>query len=192
MPTEITRVELAVDLAAARSYVAENWGWFLGLGLVLILAGLAAIAFPLLSTIAAKIFLGWLFLIGGAVLVLHALSAPRWAGFGWSLVIGLLYLVAGGYLAFFPLSGLVTLTILLAILFVAEGIAEIVMGYTLRPLDGWGLLIASGIVALAVGALILLELPDSAEWAIGLLVGINLIVTGCTYAVVALLSRQAS
>jgi uncharacterized membrane protein HdeD (DUF308 family) len=189
MATHITKVEIAVDLETARRYVAENWSWFLGLGIVLVLAGIAAIAFPLVSTIAAKIFLGWLFLIGGAVLIAHGLSARRWAGITWSLVVGILYLLAGGYLAFFPLTGLVTLTILLAALFVAEGIAEIVMGLKVRPHDGWMLLILSGLVAIAAGVLITLGLPNSSEWAIGLLTGINLLFTGWTYIFVALASR---
>jgi uncharacterized membrane protein HdeD (DUF308 family) len=191
MVNRISDAELEAAILEARLYVAENWKWFLGLGIVLVLVGIAAIAFPLLSTIAAKIFLGWLFLIGGAVLVAHAFSAPRWAGFGWSLLIGILYLVAGGYLAFFPLTGILTLTILLAALFIAEGLAEIVMGVRLRPHDGWGLLIFSGLVAIAVGVMITLGLPDSAEWAIGLLTGINLLVTGWTYIFVALAARKA-
>ncbi len=186
---DVTRIDIVADLAAARRYVAENWGWFLALGIVLIAAGIAAIAFPLVSSIAAKIFLGWIFMITGVVLIVHAFSASRWAGVAWSLIVGLLYLVAGGYLAFFPLTGLLTLTILLAALFVAEGIAEIVMGFTVRPLDGWMMLIVSGLVAIAAGVLIVLGLPYSAEWAIGLLVGINLIFTGWTYVFVAMASR---
>jgi len=191
MATHITKVEIAVDIEAARRYVAENWGWFLGLGIALVLAGLAAIAFPLVSTIAAKIFLGWLFLIGGVILIAHGLSVRRWAGFTWSLVVGALYLLAGAYLAFFPLTGLVTLTILLAVLFIAEGVAEIIMGLNVRPHDGWMLLILSGLVAIAAGVMITLGLPNSAEWAIGLLTGINLLFTGWTYVFVALASRRA-
>jgi uncharacterized membrane protein HdeD (DUF308 family) len=190
MATQVNKVELIGDIAAARRYVAEHWGWFLGLGIVLVLAGIAAIAFPLMSTIAAKIFLGWLFLIGGALVVAHAFSSPRWSGFFWSFIVGILYVVAGAYLAFFPLTGILTLTILLAALFIAEGIAEIVMGVKVRPHDGWMLLIVSGLVAIGAGVLITLGLPDSAEWAIGLLAGINLLFTGWTYIFVALASRE--
>ncbi len=189
MATPLTPMD-AANIAIARRYIAEHWGWFLALGIVLVVAGIAAIAFPLVSSIAAKIFLGWLFLIGGAVVIAHAFSAPRWSGFAWSLLVGVLYLLAGAYLAFFPLTGLLTLTILITVLFIAEGIAEIAMGLQVRPHDGWGLMIVSGIVAIAAGVLIALGLPASAAWAIGLLVGINLLFTGWTYIFVALAARS--
>lgn len=192
MATNVTKTEILVDVAAARKYVADNWGWFLALGIVLVLAGIAAIAFPLISTIATKIFLGWLFLIGGAMMIAHAFSVHQWSGRLWSLVIGALYLIAGGYLAFFPLTGIITLTIIVAALFIAEGIAEIVMGFKVRPHDGWMMLVASGVVAIGAGVLITLGLPDSAEWAIGLLTGINLLFTGWTYVFLALSARNAA
>ena len=116
------------------------------------------------------------------------LAGPASSG---SLLIGLLYVVAGGYLAFFPLTGLLTLTILLAALFFAEGIMEIFMAFRVRPHDGWGFLLLSGIAALAVGVLIAIDLPGSATWALGLLVGINLLFTGSSYVALALAGRKA-
>jgi uncharacterized membrane protein HdeD (DUF308 family) len=107
------------------------------------------------------------------------------------LLIGVLYLVVGGYLAFFPLTGLVTLAILLAILFAAEGIMEIIMAYRVHPTEGWGWLLLSGIAALAVGILIALGLPSSATWALGLLVGINLLFSGWSYVFLALAGRKS-
>jgi uncharacterized membrane protein HdeD (DUF308 family) len=177
-------------LAETRRLIAEKWGWFLALGIVLIVVGMAAIVFPLVSTIAAKIMLGWLFLIGGVFMVLHAFSSQGWQGFIWSLLIGVLYLIAGGYLAFFPLTGLLTLAILLAALFLAEGIAEIIMAFKVRPHEGWGFMLLSGIAALAVGVMIALDLPSSATWALGLLVGINLLFSGWSYIFLALAGRR--
>ena len=179
-------------LAETRKLISEKWGWFLTLGIVLIVVGMAAIVFPLVSTIAAKIMLGWLFLIGGVFMVLHAFSSQGWQGFIWSLLIGVLYLIAGGYLAFFPLTGLLTLAILLAALFLAEGVAEIIMAFKVRPHEGWGFLLLSGIAALAVGVMIALDLPGSATWALGLLVGINLLFSGWSYIFLALAGRRAS
>jgi uncharacterized membrane protein HdeD (DUF308 family) len=190
MTGPLSPADVEAAIAEARRHIARNWGWFLLLGIALILAGLAAIAFPLLSTIAAKIALGWIFLVGGAVLVLHAFSARQWRGFLLGLLIGLLYLVAGGYLAFFPLTGIVTLTILLAALFLAEGVLEVIMAVRVRPHEGWGWLLLSGLVAIAVGALIAFELPSSATWAIGLLAGINLISTGSGFVLLALVGQR--
>ena len=183
--------DLELQLAETKRLISEKWGWFLALGIVLILAGLAAIAFPLLGGIAVKIMLGWLFLIGGVMMIVHAFQAPGWSGFLWELLIGILYVVAGGYLAFFPLTGLLTLTILLAALFLAEGIFEVIMAFRVRPHDGWGFLLLSGLAALAVGVMITLSLPSSAEWALGLLAGINLLFSGWSYVFLALAGRRA-
>jgi len=105
----MTVSDLEMRLADTRRMITEKWGWFLALGIVLIVAGLAAIAFPLLGTIAVKIMLGWLFLIGGVMMIAHAFQAPGWQGFLWELLVGILYAVVGAYLAFFPLTGLITL-----------------------------------------------------------------------------------
>jgi uncharacterized membrane protein HdeD (DUF308 family) len=191
MAQSLSQADIEAKLVQARQHIAEKWGWFLALGIVLILVGIAAICFPLVSTIAAKIFLGWLFLIGGVFLIIHAFSAQGWGGFLWSLLIGVLYLIAGGYLAFFPLTGLLTLAILLAILFVAEGIMEIIMAFRVHPSDGRVWLLLSGIAALVVGVLIFLGLPSSAGWALGLLVGINLLFSGWSYVFMAMAGRKA-
>ena len=151
---------------------------------------MAAILFPLLSTIATKIVLGWIFLAGGALLVIHAFSIKEWSGFLWGLLVGVLYLVAGGWLAFFPFTGIITLTLLLAALFLAEGVMEVIMAFRVRPHEGWVWLLLSGIVAVAVGVLIAAELPSSATWAIGLLAGINLLSSGVSFIVLALAGRR--
>jgi uncharacterized membrane protein HdeD (DUF308 family) len=178
MTDQVSRADLADALGEIRQQVAAHWGWFLALGLVLILAGCAAIAFPLLSTIAVKIALGWVFLVGGVLMVVHAFSASRWRGLIWEVLLGLLYLVAGAYLAFFPLT--------------VEGALEVVLALRVRPHEGWGWLLLSGLIAAAVGLLIALGLPSSAAWAIGLLAGINLISTGWGFLFLALAGRRAN
>lgn len=172
--------------SALRSIVSRHRTWFIVLGVVLILLGTGAILFPFLTTIAAKIFLGWLFLIGGIVQVVHAFSTKAWSEFFLNLLIGLLYLVAGGWLAFLPLTGILTLTILLAFLFIFEGVMEAALAFRIRPHEGWGWMLLAGIVAVLVGVLIIAQLPSSATWAIGLLVGINMISTGWAYLFLAL------
>src|SRR5436190_4945551 len=191
MTEQFSQADIDAALAAARKAIADNWGWFMTLGILMVLAGVAAIAFPLLSTIAAKIALGWIFLVAGVLLVVHAFSIQQWRGFLLGLLLGALYVVAGGWLAFFPLAGIVSLTILLAALFLAEGVLEVIMAVRVRPHEGWGWLLLSGLVAVAVGALIAAELPSSATWAIGLLAGVNLLSTGVSFIVLALAGRRA-
>jgi uncharacterized membrane protein HdeD (DUF308 family) len=97
----------------------------------------------------------------------------------------------GGWLAFFPFTGIITLTILLAALFLAEGVLEVIMAMRVRPHEGWGWLLISGLIAIVVGVMIAAELPGSAAWAIGLLAGINLLSTGVSFVVLALAGRRA-
>src|SRR5262249_7392239 len=190
MTEQISQADIDSTIAEARRQIADNWGWFLALGILLIIAGVAAIAFPLLSTIATKVALGWIFLIAGALIVVHAFSIRQWQGFLLSLLIGALYLAAGAWLAFTPFAGVVALTILLAALFLAEGVLEVIMGLRIRPHEGWGWLLLSGLVAIAVGVLISAELPSSAAWAIGLLTGINLLSSGVSFVALALAGRR--
>ena len=124
------------------------------------------------------------------MLLIHAFSIKEWRGFLMELLIGVLYVVAGGWLAFFPFTGIVTLTILLAALFLAEGVLEAIMAVRVRPHEGWIWLLLSGLVAIAVGVLIAYELPSSATWAIGLLAGVNLLSTGISFIVLALAGRR--
>jgi uncharacterized membrane protein HdeD (DUF308 family) len=102
-----------------------------------VLAGFGAIVFPFLTTVAAKVALGWIFMIGGGVMVAHAFSSMGWRGFLLNFLIGALYLVAGAWLAFLPFTGIITLTILLAALFLAEGVLEMIMAIRVRPHEGW-------------------------------------------------------
>jgi uncharacterized membrane protein HdeD (DUF308 family) len=177
--------------ASTHTAITENRTWFIIFGILLIALGVLAIAFPFATTIAAKVFLGWLFLIGGIVQIIHAFSTRGWSEFFLDLLMGILYLVAGGWLAFFPLTGIVTLTIFLAAMFVVQGVIEIAMAFRIRPLDGWGWMLVAGIVALLAGILILFGLPSSATWAIGLLVGINLLMTGWAYLLLPMMVERA-
>ena len=171
----------STSLETIEAAVAENRTWFMILGVVLIVLGIAAIAVPFATTIAAKMVFGWVFLIGGIAQITHAFSTQRWSAFLWDVLIGALYLIAGIWLAFFPLTGIITLTVFLAVMFMIEGIFELAMALGLREHEGWVWLLISGLVALAVGVLILAQLPSSATWAIGLLVGINMISSGWAY-----------
>ena len=180
------------EIAAISAEVAEKRGWFIALGIVLVVLGVVSIGSPFLTTIAVKIVLGWLFLIAGIAQVVHAFSARDWKGFLGDLLIGVLYAGVGAWLAFFPLAGIIALTLLLAIMFIAEGVFKFGLGLQIRPLDGWFWVVVSGVVAIVVGGLIFMGLPSSATWAIGLLVGINLLMTGWSFLMMSLFARKAS
>jgi len=192
MAHQATQEDFDEILRETRHDITRNWSWFLALGILLVLVGIAAIAFPFLSTIAAKIALGWILLIAGIGEIIHAFYVKRWAGFFWNLIIGVLYLLVGFWLAFFPLTGIFSLTIILAALFIADGILEIAMAFRMRPHESWGWLLFSGIVAIAAGVLIVLSLPFSAVWALGLLAGVKLLVWGWSFIFLALTGKSVS
>jgi uncharacterized membrane protein HdeD (DUF308 family) len=190
--TTDTTADLKAEAARIRFYIADHWLWFLGLGLLLTLAGAAAIAFPFFSTVAAKIALGWLLLLTGVANIVHAFATSGWRAFGHNLLVGLLFAAAGAYLAFFPLTGIITLTILLAALFIVEGYFELMMALRLQPDAGWWWVLLSGVLAIGAGIMIGLGLPDSSTWVIGLLTGINLLASGLSFILLAVSGRSAA
>jgi uncharacterized membrane protein HdeD (DUF308 family) len=192
MADERSLADLDAAVAEARRQISEHWGWFMGLGCALVLAGVVAIAFPFISTLATELALGSILLAGGVLLVIHAFSASGWRGFLLGLLLGALYLLAGAWLVLAPGPGILGLTVLLCALFIAEGILEGVMALRVRPHEGWGWLLASGLVAIAVGLLIGIQLPSSAAWALGLLTGINLLSTGASFIALALAGRRVA
>lgn len=187
MPHDIAHLQSRMQDA-----VKANWKAFLIEGIVLVILGMAAIAIPQLAGIAVAIFLGWMFLISGAVGLYLTFSTRGMPGFWWSLASALLAIAAGLILLVQPIAGTLTLTIVVGAYFIAEGVATIM--YALehrRELSGrWGWLLASGILDLLVAAAIVTGLPGSAAWAIGLLVGINLVFGGTSLIGMALAARK--
>ena len=171
--------------------VRENRGLFTALGVLLIVIGIISIAYPLTATVTVKVFIGWMILIGGIAQVFHAFSTQSWGGFLWDLLVGLLYVFVGAWLAFFPLAGIVTLTVMLALMFIVEGIMKFVLGFRLRPADGWFWIILSGIVGIVVGILLVSGIPGTADWAIGLLVGINFLFAGWSFIAIPMMAKNA-
>lgn len=152
--------------------------WFMVLGIVAVIAGFAAIIFPLYSSIAIKIIIGWALLFVGVGYLLNAFSADKKSGRIMNILLGLLFVIVGVWMVSNWFEGVVLLTIMLAMAFVFQGIVEISEAFKRRPGLGWGWLMFSGIVSLLAGILIYLDLPSSAVWALGLMVGINLISSG--------------
>ena len=175
------------DLSEA---AAEYRGWFMFSGIVLIVLGILAVFYPFVTTIAAKIMLGWVILIGGAVQAVQAFSNQKWSGLFYELAIGLIFVVAGGWLAFFPLTGIITLTVFLAAMFLLTGVVESAFAFQIKPADNWGWFLFSGIVSIFAGFMLIAGLPSTASWAIGLLVGISMMSRGWAFLSLALRAGQ--
>ena len=151
----------------------------------MVIIGVVAIGSPFLATVAAKILFGWLLLVSGILQIIVAFSTGKWGEFFLDLLFGLLFVVAGAWLAFYPLAGILSLTVFLAIVFVVQGVIEVINAFRMRPIAGWGWMFTAGVLALIVGLMILSRFPSSALWAIGALVGINFISTGLAYVLLA-------
>jgi uncharacterized membrane protein HdeD (DUF308 family) len=178
--------------AALRQSLHDHWRLLLGEGIILVVLGLAAILLPPLAGLAVTIFLGWLFLIGGVVGVAATMSARHAPGFGWSLLSALVALLAGGVLVWNPLQGLLTLTYVLIAYFIVDGVLMIIFAIAhRRELSGrWEWLMFNGVIDLVLAGFILTGLPGSFTWALGLLVGIDLVFGGTSLIAMALAARQ--
>ena len=170
--------------------IHAHWKLVLAQGILLMVFGLLAVAMPNIATLAVEIFVGWLFFIAGifrAVSVWHARQMP---GFGWSMLSGLLAVLLGLILIARPLAGVLTLTMVLIAFFILEGITAIVVAVQHREhLRSWGWVLFSGIVDLLLAYLIWAGWPNSTDWAIGLLVGINMVFLGLSLLMTALAAR---
>jgi uncharacterized membrane protein HdeD (DUF308 family) len=154
-------------------------------GVLLIVLGLIAIVVPALASVATAIFIGWIFVVAAAYQAVDAFSAPHWGRTALRLLLALLTFAAGFYLLVAPLQGTFTLTVMLVIWFVATGIARIILGISERGVPGAGWTVLNGVVTLLLGILIAEGLPSTADWAIGLLVGIDLLFSGMALVAIA-------
>src|ERR1700693_3878156 len=165
-----------------RAAVHEHWKAFLIEGILLVVLGLAAMIVPPLASLAVTIFLGWMFLISGVAGLALTFWARGMPGFWWSLISAALAVIAGGILLARPVQGVLTLTIVVGAYFLAEGVATIMYALEHRRelSEGWSWLLMAGLMDIVIAFLIISGLPGSAEWAIGLLVGINLVLGGAS------------
>jgi uncharacterized membrane protein HdeD (DUF308 family) len=179
--------------AAVATSLHAHWVFFLIEGIILLILGTAAIVVPPVATVAVAILIGWLVLASGIVGLIMTFRVRGAPGFGWSLLSAILGIVAGVVLLAWPLSGALSLTLILTVFLVVEGIASIMYALEHRreSTPRWGFMLVSGVVDLVLAGMIFVGLPATAAWAIGLLVGINLVFGGVALMAMALHARSA-
>jgi uncharacterized membrane protein HdeD (DUF308 family) len=172
--------------------VRDHWKAFLFEGILLAILGLAAMIVPPLASLAVTIFLGWMFLVSGIGGLIITFWARQMPGFWWSLISAALAVLAGIVLLTRPVQGTLTLTIVIGAYFLAEGVATIMYALEHRRelSQRWGWMLTAGLMDIIVAGVIIAGLPGSALWAIGLLVGINLMFGGATLIGMALAARN--
>jgi len=146
------------------------WGW------LVLIAGVLALLSPLVSGVTVAIMVGALMMVAGISRLIHAFQG---GGF-WSGLFGIITTIAGLVMMGRPLLGLATLTMVLVVYFVVVGLSEIIAAFQLRPVQGWGFLLFSGFISVVLGYMIWSQWPISGVWAVGTLVGIQLIFSGLT------------
>jgi uncharacterized membrane protein HdeD (DUF308 family) len=154
--------------------------------------GLVATFAPFLTGISIASLVGVLLVVGGALQLVGALRGEGWRGFVWQIVLGGLSLIAGLTVFLNPLLGLVTLTLLVIAYLVASGVVEVVMGLKLRGEPNWAWTIASGVIGILLGVMLWVGFPSTALWAVGVLFGVNLLVSGVSMVALALGARSYS
>jgi uncharacterized membrane protein HdeD (DUF308 family) len=180
-------VVVAVDAASMR----KNRAWFLALGIVQIIAGTLAFSFAFGATLASVVTLGVLLLIAGGAQIAAALLARDWDGFLLFLLLAILYLVAGVLTLQHLLLAAEGLTLMLAALFLVVGLFRIAVALV-DHVPSWGWLLFNGVVTVLLGLAIWQQWPESGLWVVGMLVGIELIVNGVTWSVLAVGARKGS
>jgi uncharacterized membrane protein HdeD (DUF308 family) len=175
-----------------REGLARSWKALMTVGILAILTGCVAILVPAVASVATAIFIGWVLIFVSAALTAAAFTAHSLGSVALRLLWALLTFLAGLWLVIEPDNGTLTLTLILGIYFLLMGATRLAVAFAARGRQNAGLLGLSGAAGLLVGILILAELPSSADWAIGLLVGIDLIFAGWTLASVALLGKDLS
>lgn len=190
-------MSISVDAAAEvfreamRQAVKRHSLWYLIQGVLLVVAGLLAIIYPVISSVAVVVLLGWLLIVSGIVQGLGLIGAGQVPHFWLQLISVILAVLIGFLFLRDPEQGLLTVTLLLIVFFMMEGMSKVVFALTIRPFPNWGWVLASGLVGIALSIILLASMPVTAMWLVGLLLGLQLVSVGASIAYLAWQVRQS-
>lgn len=177
-------------LAPSSKALRQDWGWFLVLGVFLILSGIAAIFCAVFTTLFTIFILSIVLLAGGAANIIHAFWVRQWSGFFLSLLIGILYGLAGFLFMMSPLKVASALTLLIGSLFLVGGLFKACSSLVTR-FEHWGWILFSGLISILFGVLVLSEWPAISLWMIGVFIGVDLLCIGWAWVIFSLAARAA-
>ena len=169
------------DLRDAIGQTRAKWGWFVALGVVLLIFGGIAFGNLFIATVASVYLVGWMMLFAGVVEIIHAFGVKTWGRFFYWLLSGLLYALAGFFAFYNPLLASAVLTFLLAIALIAAGVLRLWVAYQQRAAKGSGWILAAGIVTVLAGLVIAIGWPVNSLWILGMFLAIDLIFQGWTF-----------
>jgi len=163
---------------AMRETVKRHSLWYLVQGVLMVLGGLLALVYPVVSSVAVVLLLGWVLIISGVVQGISLIGARSVPHFWLQLVSVVLSVIVGALFLRNPGEGLLTLTLLLIVFFMVEGISKVIFSLTIRPFPNWGWVLASGMIGILLAFYLWASLPVTAVWLLGVLLGIQLICEG--------------
>jgi uncharacterized membrane protein HdeD (DUF308 family) len=169
---------------------AHRWGWFVALGLALVVIGAVAWFEVVAVTLVSVIFIGAALLVGGAFQILQAFMVRGWSGFLLHVLMGLLYILGGFLIMAEPVTGAVVITVFLAVCLGMAGILRILLALQHRELTGWWLMLFSGVITFLIAILLYSTLPWSGLWVLGTLIAVELAIQGITWIQFGLMLRR--
>lgn len=169
--------------------IRRNWGWFLGLGILLIILGIAAISSAFYVTLFSVFLLGLFLIAGGAVHIVHAFMARQWSGLFLTLLLGILYIATGIICVTKPAVAAMSLTLWIAVFLFIAGLFRMFTSAMTR-FEHWGWVFFNGLITFILGIMIFSDWPVSGLWVIGLFIGIDLLLSGWSCVLLALAARQ--
>jgi uncharacterized membrane protein HdeD (DUF308 family) len=177
---------------SAQPFASLSPGWSLALGVLLVVAGIMALVFPVVASIAAALYIGWFALIAGVIAIVVAIRTRTEPDFGWRLAMGVVYLGLGFLLVANPVAGAASLALLVAAFMVASGVVELMLALHMRPRAGWGWLLANGILSIVLAIMIAVGWPLGSLVLIGYLVGFQIITCGIARIALAMAAKKAT
>ncbi|MDJ1159081.1 HdeD family acid-resistance protein [Chelatococcus sp. SYSU_G07232] len=166
---------------AAMTEVRSRWGWFVALGAGLLVFGGIAFANLFLATVASIYYIGAMMLVGGLIQTVHAFKVKTWSRFAYWLLSGLLYAIAGFIFFSYPVLASAVVTLVFAVTLIVAGVLRIWVGFQARPEQGWGWIVAAGVLTLLTGIVVAVGWPVNSLWILGLLLAIDLVFQGWAF-----------
>jgi uncharacterized membrane protein HdeD (DUF308 family) len=184
----MNNLDIEIPLLSLKQ-LKENWGWYLTLGLGLIISGTLAVMFAFYSTLVSVLFIGGFLIFMGILEGIQSFKLSLWSNFFLHLFLSILYIIGGIFILIYPVVNAISLTFLLALFFIVAGILKMIISFTKKtPHPGW--LFFNGITTLLLGILIVYQWPVSGLWVIGMFLGIDAIFTGWTWVMLSLKAKN--
>jgi uncharacterized membrane protein HdeD (DUF308 family) len=182
----------ASDARTVSGEFRSRWGWFVALGILMIVAGFIALMSVFLATVVSVLIVGWMMIFSGVIEMVHGFQMKQWGRFFLWMIIGALYVIGGVFAIMNPVLASVYLTLLLGFLLIVAGVFRIVLAMQMRSGSSWAWVAVSGVITLLLGLVIVMHWPVSSLYTLGLFLGIDLVIAGVSWLTAGLAFRRSA